>query len=401
MAGERSYSSVEICAGAGGQAIGLKRARFTHEALVEIDAYAAATLAKNFKGANVVHDDVRNFLKEVTNGTHVFPELDLLAGGVPCPPFSMAGKQLGPEDERDLFPTIVALADALKPKAVMIENVRGLVQAKFDDYRRHIVEQLGQAGYVAMAWDEFQAADFGVPQLRPRSILVALRSEYAPFYTAPTPTHQRPGTRQEDDAVRLPNWVTVGKALRRSMAKRMGDPSAVKQWAAKANDVAPTLVGGSKKHGGADLGPTRAKARWADLGVDGHGLADDDDKADLHGPKNRGPRLTVAQAAVLQGFPSTWKFSGGKTARYRQVGNAFPPAVAEAVASQIRIAIEALEAGKEPPEDWEAPTQDGMPRNRRVAVVRQRVGEQETLFSVEEDVELQDAEEHCLVDGCV
>lgn len=107
------------------------------------------------------------------------------------------------------------------------------------------------------------------------------------------------------------------------------------EWARNASSIAPTLVGGSKKHGGADLGPTRAKRQWAVLGVDGLGVADA-----APGPGFKGvPKLTVRQASILKGFPEDWTIQGRKTAAYRQVGNAFPAPVAEAVAGQILTAF--------------------------------------------------------------
>jgi DNA (cytosine-5)-methyltransferase 1 len=116
--------------------------------------------------------------------------------------------------------------------------------------------------------------------------------------------------------------------------------------------VAPTLVGGSKKHGGADLGPTRAKKAWAALGVCGLGVANDSKDMERLDSQDRdlfavaGPKLTVTQAAIIQGFPESWKFTGKKTAAYRQVGNAFPPPVAQAVGEQIIAALKAArEAG--------------------------------------------------------
>jgi DNA (cytosine-5)-methyltransferase 1 len=122
---------------------------------------------------------------------------------------------------------------------------------------------------------------------------------------------------------------------------------AFKRWYEKALEgVAPTVVGGSKKHGGADLGPTRAKRAWAELGVCGLGVANEpgevkDVERDLFSPA--GPKLTVSQAALIQGFDADWKFTGRKTAAYRQVGNAFPPPVAQAVGEQIYAAFEAAE----------------------------------------------------------
>jgi DNA (cytosine-5)-methyltransferase 1 len=111
-------------------------------------------------------------------------------------------------------------------------------------------------------------------------------------------------------------------------------------WKARANGIAPTVVGGSKKHGGPDLGPTRARQQWAALGVDGLGIADAAPSKDL--PIDVTPRLTVRMVARVQGFPDAWQFAGRKTASYRQVGNAFPPPVAEAVGRSIAAAFEAI-----------------------------------------------------------
>src|ERR1700693_687017 len=124
-----SLTSVELCAGAGGQALGLEKAGFSHLALVEIDPNACATLRRNRPGWNIFQQDLRHF-----SGTP-FRGVDLLAGGLPCPPFSVAGKQLGREDERNLFPAAIRLVDEIRPRAVMIENVRGILGEVFADYR--------------------------------------------------------------------------------------------------------------------------------------------------------------------------------------------------------------------------------------------------------------------------
>ena len=108
------------------------------------------------------------------------------------------------------------------------------------------------------------------------------------------------------------------------------------QWKKIACDIAPTIVGGSKKHGGPDLGPTRARKAWASLGVDGKGIANDSPEKNFEGL----PRLTTEMVARIQGFPPDWIFTGSKTNVYRQIGNAFPPPVAQAVGLQIKKAIE-------------------------------------------------------------
>jgi DNA (cytosine-5)-methyltransferase 1 len=130
---------------------------------------------------------------------------------------------------------------------------------------------------------------------------------------------------------------TVGQTLRDLMAAG-GWPGAA-AWAAAANGIGATLVGGSRKHGGPDLGPTRAREAWLRLRVDGKGLADAP-PGPAH-PVDHIPRLTLPMAAAIQGFPPDWRFSGRKTAGYRQIGNAFPPPVARAVGDRIRVAIEA------------------------------------------------------------
>lgn len=310
-----NLTSVELCAGAGGQALGLEQAGFDHQALVEIDSHCRNTLILNRPSWNVVagtQADLAQFDGQPFRG------VDLLAGGLPCPPFSVAGKQLGQADERNLFPDTLRLVDEIRPKAVMIENVRGFLDAVFSDYRKKLKQQFKNLGYVT-DWHLFNASGFGVPQLRPRVVIVAIRQEFASDFSWPVSGIQQPRT--------------VGETLVDLMAEN-GWRGASK-WARDADEIAPTVVGGSKKHGGPDLGPTRAKRAWATLGVDGMGIANEAPGADFVGM----PRLTVRMVARLQGFPDNWLFSGKKTPAYRQVGNAFPPPVAKAVAVQIDNAV--------------------------------------------------------------
>ena len=305
--------ALEICAGGGGQALGLELAGFSHAACVEIDHAACETLRVNRPQWNVVEGDLHDL-----DGQR-FVGIDLLAGGVPCPPFSIAGKQLGADDERDLFPVALRLIQEIQPKAVMLENVRGLSAAKFANYREAITIRLGELGYRS-DWRLLNSSDYGVPQLRPRFILVALRTAYADQFAWPVPIGKSP---------------TVGATLYDLMASR-GWPGA-DAWAKAADAVAPTIVGGSKKHGGPDLGPTRAKLQWARLGVDGSGIAELPPGPDFG--INSMPKLTVQMVARVQGFPDTWIFSGKKTPAYRQVGNALPPPVAAAMGLAIRHAL--------------------------------------------------------------
>jgi DNA (cytosine-5)-methyltransferase 1 len=305
-------NSLEICAGAGGQALGLELAGFDHLELVELEPPACATLRHNRPEWKVVEGDVRQYTAQHLQG------IELIAGGVPCPPFSHAGKQLGEDDERDLFPEALRLVDEARPTAVMLENVRGLLDPVFEPYRAKVLSTLVSLGYKA-EWRLLNACDYGVPQLRPRSILVALKTEVARHFSWPERSSAEP--------------PTVGDSLADLMGANGWD--GVEPWRNRAQAIAPTLVGGSKKHGGPDLGPTRARRAWESLGVDGRGLADSAPLKNFEGM----PRLTVHMAARIQGFPDAWEIAGRKTSAYRQVGNAFPPPVAKAVGDRIAAAI--------------------------------------------------------------
>ena len=299
---------MEICAGGGGQALGLEQAGFSHVGLVEIDEDACRTLRANRPLWNVVHEDVTDF------DGHPYQGIDLLAGGIPCPPFSVAGKQLGQRDERNLFPEVLRLTREIRPPVVMVENVRGLLAARFEEYRAEITTAFHYLGY-ATYWRLLNASDYGVPQLRPRTLMVAIRHHRSELFEWPSPTPVAA--------------MTVGDVLRDLMGSNGW--RGVDQWQSRADGIAPTIVGGSHKHGGPDLGPVRARRAWARLGVNGLGIADAPPTCDFSGD----PKLTIDMVAKLQGFPDGWRFVGNKTRSYRQVGNAFPPPVARAVGTQL------------------------------------------------------------------
>lgn len=324
-------SVVEICAGAGGQSLGLHLAGFRHRLAVELDPDAAETLRRNLArlaeqaGEPAPTIAIGDVADEDVWRPEDYMGVSLLAGGVPCPPFSIAGQQKGANDERDLFAWAVEAAGRMMPDAVLLENVRGLSMPRFAGYRQAVLDRFAELGYLA-DWRLLGAKDFGVPQLRPRFILVALREDFAPYFRWPEPT---------------PTVQTVGTALYDLMAAN-GWPGA-EAWSKRANRIAPTIVGGSKKHGGPDLGPTRAKREWRRLGVDAHGIADTAPGPDT--PPNHLPRLTNAMVARLQGWSGPdfeWDFGdrkGKKTATYRQIGNAFPPPMARAIGTAIAAAL--------------------------------------------------------------
>ena len=305
--------SIEICAGAGGQALGLAMAGFEHIALVEYEPEYCEVLRMNRPDWNVICADVHSFSGLSYKG------IDLLAGGVPCPPFSVASKQLGQNDERDLFPEAIRLVKEIKPKAVMLENVRGFLDPKFNEYRQHILNSIEELGY-RVSIKLLNASDYGVPQLRPRVVIVGIREDIKTLFSYP---------KENDDPP-----PTVGETLKDLMGAHGW--SGLEQWVENADKIAPTIVGGSKKHGGPDLGPVRARRAWAELGVDGNGVANDAPSKDFQGM----PKLTKEMIALIQGFPPEWSFGKKKTSACRMIGNAFPPPVAKAVGLEIRRCLE-------------------------------------------------------------
>lgn len=300
-------TSLEICVGAGGHALGLEMAGFAPAILIDNDRSACSTLRINRPEWNTVEADIRTFSFSQWKG------VDLLTGGLPCPPYSIAGRQLGREDERDLFPTMLNIVSETQPRAVLIENVKGFMAPRFNIDREKIDKSLIKLGYRPY-WMMLNAANYGTPQNRWRVFLAALHKSIKGDIIWPIATGKE---------------ITVGTAIGDLMAEN--NWRQFEDWKKQATIVAPTIVGGSKKHGGPDLGPTRARREWATIGIDGMGVANEAPARDFEGM----PRLTPRMIARIQGFPDDWQFYGNKTAICRQIGNALPPQLAYAVAASL------------------------------------------------------------------
>ncbi|WP_026215124.1 DNA cytosine methyltransferase [Nonomuraea coxensis] len=316
------FTGLELGAGVGGQALGLERAGFDPVVLIDNDPHACRTLRANRPQWQVLEMDFKDFV----GAEHGLSTVDLLSGGVPSSPYSIAGKQEGAADERDLLVAAVYLAIELQPRAILLETTPSLLAPKFVQVREEVEAELKHLDY-SWEWSVLDAQHFGVPQTRRSCLLVAMRPDDFVRFVWPEPRHAA--------------GATVGQVLRDSMASRGW--RFVEEWVSMADRVAPTIVGGSKKHGGADLGPTRTKRQWMDLAVNAHGLGDDVPDEDFILDPDLGrdgvPKLTVEQVMMLQGLPEDWIVTGRKTARYKQVAQAFPPPLAEAVGSRIVSAL--------------------------------------------------------------
>jgi DNA (cytosine-5)-methyltransferase 1 len=307
-----SPTFMDLRAGAGGFALGMVNAGFRPVQLVEEDADSRDTLTRNGLAPVVPVFDARA-------RSHLSEAPDVLVGSLSSAGVSVAGKQGEYVAGREHQFALAAVED-LQPRAVLLVNVSSLMQRRFEPLRHHMAVSLSQMNYQHI-WHSVDCADYGLPQARVRSLLLAFRPDSFATFSLPTGHGKR---------------RSVGEALAAEMASQ-GWPGAP-QWARLAMDPAPTIVGGSKQHGGADLGPTRTKKIWYSLGVDPRGIAETAPHADA--PVRTMPRLTNTMLATLQGFPPQWQFSGRKTSVFRQIASAFPPPVAEKLAARILLALQ-------------------------------------------------------------
>lgn len=323
----RKLTVVELCAGAGGMSLGLEDAGYHPLALFEFDKHAAATLRLNRPLWNVVEGDIR----QVDFTAYRPAGVDLLVGGPPCQGYSIDGKGLGKDDPRDLLLECARAVREMLPRAFVFENVVGLLNARHADHLGNFLKQLKKSGY-AVQIVRMEAEDYGVAQERTRMLFVGLRQGAMGAFRAP-PT--------------FPQWRSnLGDVLEDLMAANGW--TGAKDWAeARRNYVvvrngvelrgalASTVVG--RKGGSRE----KEAARWARKGIDIATVADaapTQEEADKGGTGFL-PQLTLRMRARLQGFPDYWDFVGGKDSTARQVGNAVPPVIGQAIGLAVRSAL--------------------------------------------------------------
>jgi DNA (cytosine-5)-methyltransferase 1 len=327
--------AIDLFSGAGGLSLGLKNAGWNVQAAVEFDRTAIQTHEENFSNVRHIGDDVRDVCFKQ------FDDIDLVAGGPPCQPFSVSGKRLGTFDVRDMVPEFVRAVSEARPKAFLMENVAGLKAAKFNSYLEARILDLYELGYTVFS-RVLTASDYGVAQNRQRLFLVGIRSDAQKnVFSFPVATHG-PSTKVPYLTVRealkgvpqdTPNNAKVvfckNPVLRSSpyagmMFNGKGRPL---NYEGLAHTI-PASAGGNRTHILDPLGVT--KAYHAELMAGGKPRV---------GQLGEVRRLTVRESARLQSFPDDFKFLGRQSARYSQVGNAVPPKLAAAVVESVRIAI--------------------------------------------------------------
>ncbi|HLP66052.1 MAG TPA: DNA (cytosine-5-)-methyltransferase [Rhizobium sp.] len=314
---------VEICAGAGGQAIGLLGAGFKPAALYDMDLNATRTLKQNWNW--FVR---RKRLEKVTEiELRQYHGIDLLAGGVECRAFSRAGKQRGQDDKRNLFDEAVRYVDIIRPRAFFFENVEGFEDKKFIQYRASVFRRLEALDY-RIGLHKLNAHDFGLAQSRERVVLVGIRNDEPGLFFSPQGTG-RTNMREALAEVMFPH---------RGLGDAEYDRWAENWLSRYGGETSYTVVSSLYKNEG-DI-----RQRWKDdLGFAIDPVHIGDGPAPLGAIKDLKslPYLTVDVARVLQGFPRAWQFAGKADRQFYQIGNAFPPQMSKAIGIAIASALSA------------------------------------------------------------
>ncbi|MBB1573775.1 MAG: DNA (cytosine-5-)-methyltransferase [Bacteroidia bacterium] len=337
----REYTSVELFSGAGGLALGLEKAGFTHVLLNEVDEMACRTLQLNRPRWPVKAGDVHGL-----DFKHLRGKVDLLAGGFPCQPFSYAGKQGGFGDTRGtLFFELARAVEEIQPRVLLAENVRGLAAHDAGRTLATIRNEIDKLGYTLVEPRVLQALLYRVPQKRERLILIAIRNDLAQRaqFHWPTPYHR---------------VLTMRDALYAGELYPTNTPASpgVGYNARKAAVLAQVPMGGywrdlpvavQQEYLGTSYGRPGGKTGMARrLSLDEPSLtlvcAPAQKQTERCHPTETRP-LTVREYARVQTFPDEWQFCGSLASQYKQVGNAVPVNLAWAVGRAIVRLLNGLE----------------------------------------------------------
>lgn len=298
--------ALSLFSGGGGLDLGFDRAGFSHVASYEVLPFAGETLRANrsdWKVFSGKDGDVRQ-----VDWSEYAGKVDIIHGGPPCQPFSIAGRREGKDDSRDMFPEFIRAVKAIQPRAFVAENVMGFLSRKFDSYRNSVLKKFSQHYHLEIF--TLSSAEFGVPQARKRVFIVGTKKSNGRKFDSqciPRQMHKR-GVRE---ALGLENTGVDGFAptLRCTL-------SGPRQTTSIANSTASVV-------------------KWSEFGIWPHGVSPDRSVADAFPTKNGTYRLCVEECQILQGFPLDWVFSGAVYQRLGQIGNSVCPPVAYALAGSL------------------------------------------------------------------
>ena len=371
-------NSLELFSGLGGLAKGLELSGFKHTTLVESNKYAYASLCQNFEAKNVFFGDIKDFDLDQLNN------IDLVAGGPPCQPFSLGGKHQGDRDHRDMFPYAIRAIEKLRPKAFIFENVKGLLRQTFSDYFKYILFRLTYPSFTAgensdwlqhlgelqninelscgrteynVQFKLINAANYGVPQNRERVVMLGIRSDLNCFWQFPLETHssdrlfwdmhvtEKYWERHNISKLERPSIdQSVKNRVDRMIKKHGRIESTLKPWKT-VRDILGHLPDPMSQHGvsdhifrpGARIYPGHTgsildlPAKTIKAGD--HGVPGGENM--IRYPDGTVRYLTVFEAKRLQTFPDDFVIKGGWGESMRQIGNAVPVLLAEIIGHEL------------------------------------------------------------------
>lgn len=322
------FTSIDLFSGAGGLSLGLSQAGFDPVAAVEISKDASETYKHKFQGSQVFSCDIKDIGFKKFRGS-----VDLVAGGPPCQPFSVAGHQKSFNDPRDMIPEFIRVISEVQPKAFLMENVAGLDSSRHREYLSRALQAFGKLGY-KVEQRIHNASEHGVPQDRRRLIVVGTQKEGFKFPKASHGPHGRY------------KFVSAGESLKNAPED---DPNnAIVTYAKKPvlrlSPFAGMLVNGGGRPidlaGPSQTIPASAGGNRTHI-VDDTGILMAYHHDLMHGSKPRAGivegvrRLTIRESACLQSFPNDFNFLGSKSSQYRQIGNAVPPKLAKSIGQKL------------------------------------------------------------------
>jgi len=318
---KNGFTCLSLFSGGGGLDVGFERAGFDHKACFELLEVCGQTLRANRPSWNVRSGEADG---DVTKAKFsLFRGVDVVHGGPPCQPFSVAGKQAGAEDPRNMWGEFVRSIIQARPRAFIAENVVGLLDRKFETFVQRVIIDPLASDYTIFKF-KLAAHDFGVPQARRRVFFVGFRAARdAARFQVPQPTH---GNVKD----------MFGPLLPRNTARMsLGLPDT------EYDEVAPTLRSGftGPRNTTGVLNSKASLKIWNALEVWPNGVQQTHALAMAYPPENGHFRLSVADCALLQGFPANWKFSGAVYQALGQIGNSVCPPVAYAVAREVAKAL--------------------------------------------------------------
>jgi len=322
---------IELFAGAGGLALGFENAGIKHVAVVEIDKDCVETLKKNRPEWNIIHDDVKNVDFTQFN-------VDIVSGGFPCQPFSYAGKRLGFEDIRGtLFHEFARCVKETDPKICIAENVQGLVRHDNGRTLGTMIDILENLSY-DVQYKVLNAANYGVAQKRKRLFLIGTKEDVIFKYP-----RQKKGIPTIKDALKdVPE--SEGTSYSDKKKEVLDLVPAGGCWINLPEDIQKEYMGKSFYSGGGKRGMAR-RMSWDEPCLTLTTSPCQKQTERCHPDETR--PFTVREYARIQSFPDSWEFIGGVTSQYKQIGNAVPVKLAEAVGKEVVKAIKGKNKKKE------------------------------------------------------